>query len=46
MREVFSSGEAFVSGGAHGGWFNLAELFLDLVALAKSHHLYLVVLPQ
>ena len=29
-----SSGQAFVSGTAHGGRLRLAELFLDLVAIA------------
>ena len=38
VREVFSSGQASVSGAAYGGRFRLAELFLDLVALATSHH--------
>ena len=43
VREVFSSGQAFVSGAAHGGRFRLSELFLDLVALAMSHQLILCI---
>ena len=46
VLEVFISNQAFVSGAVHSGWWRLAELFLDLVALAMSHHLTLVVLPQ
>ena len=42
VREVFSSGHAFVSGATHGGRFRLAELLLDLVVLGMSHHLTLV----